>query len=52
MPIYGLCLSTLVHEFSGIYMRKLSNLLLNAKEIDFLTKDEEKEFKLEKKYAM
>ena len=24
--MYGLCLSTLVHEFSGIYMRKLSYL--------------------------
>ncbi len=26
MPTYGLYLSTLVHEFSGIYVRKLSNL--------------------------
>ena len=25
MPTYGLYLSTLVHEFSGIYVRKLSN---------------------------
>ena len=27
MPTYGLYLSTLVHEFIGIYVRKLSNLL-------------------------
>ena len=27
MPTYGLYLSTLVHEFSGIYVRKLSNLI-------------------------
>ena len=26
MPTYGLYLSTLVHEFIGIYVRKLSNL--------------------------
>ena len=26
MPTYGLYLSTLVHEFSGIYVRKLSNI--------------------------
>ncbi len=25
MPTYGLYLSTLVHEFIGIYVRKLSN---------------------------
>ena len=27
MPTYGLYLSTLVHEFSGIYVRKLSYIL-------------------------
>ena len=27
MPTYGLYLSTLVHEFIGIYVRKLSNKL-------------------------
>ncbi|WP_226800741.1 hypothetical protein, partial [Aliarcobacter butzleri] len=28
VPTYGLYLSTLVHEFSGIYVRKLSNLYI------------------------
>lgn len=31
MPTYGLYLSTLVHEFIGIYVRKLSNLIINSK---------------------
>ncbi len=29
MPTYGLYLSTLVHEFSGIYVRKLSYVYIN-----------------------
>ena len=28
MPTYGLYLSTLVHEFIGIYVRKLSKIIL------------------------
>ena len=34
MPTYGLYLSTLVHEFSGIYVRKLSILFLYTNHID------------------
>ena len=29
MPTYGLYLSTLVHEFIGIYVRKLSNIFIS-----------------------
>ena len=36
MPTYGLYLSTLVHEFIGIYVRKLSK---NIKDYDFYMED-------------
>ena len=36
MPTYGLYLSTLVHEFSGIYVRKLSNMFVKK---TFIAKD-------------
>ena len=32
MPTYGLYLSTLVHEFIGIYVRKLSYLIDSTKD--------------------
>ena len=36
MPIYGLYLSTLVHEFSGIYVRKLRYIFIDTQ----ITKNE------------
>ena len=44
MPTYGLYLSTLVHEFSGIYVRKLSKLTftdLSKEYPDFISSQEE-----------
>ena len=43
MPTYGLYLSTLVHEFSGIYVRKLS-LLVNRNDIIMVLKFKEGNF--------
>ena len=34
MPTYGLYLSTLVHEFSGIYVRKLSKIFISYSKKD------------------
>ena len=48
MPTYGLYLSTLVHEFSGIYVRKLSNLYYKDQRIYLLLDLIEKEFIHEK----
>ena len=36
MPTYGLYLSTLVHEFIGIYVRKLSKLFFSKERITLL----------------
>ena len=36
MPTYGLYLSTLVHEFIGIYVRKLSILVLIIESYDLI----------------
>ena len=39
MPTYGLYLSTLVHEFIGIYVRKLSNLE-DIEELPFINEED------------